>query len=103
LSTLPAILSPIMACACPRFSVVTVLLISGHWLGPRSLRTGSSRSLDLRSRLRACPARSPVTAHRIEFTSGSSRSPLRYGLAVRFQLLSTDGLRRRSFFPLQAG
>ena len=68
-----------------------------------SLATASRRSLGFGSRFRVCLARSPVTPDRIEFTFRGLTAPGYYGLAVRFQLLSTDGLRRRSFFPLQAG
>ncbi len=42
------------------------------------------------------------TAHRIEFTVWLLFEPRCDRLAVRFQLLSTDGFHHRSYFPLQA-
>jgi hypothetical protein len=42
-------------------------------------------------------------SHPTESSSLSGpHGPCRYGLAFRFQLLSTDSFRRRSHFPLQA-
>src|SRR5258708_2615462 len=93
-----------MSCVRPGFSFVTVLFC----FSPGSLAFGPGVStvpkwsLDHGSRIRVYIARSPAASHRIEFTSGSFKSPSHYGLAVRFQLLSTDGFRRRSYFPLQA-
>ena len=65
--------------------------------------TAPLRDLGLGSRFRDYRARSSTLPRRIEFTLRSLPEPRHYGLTVHVQLLSTVGLRRRSYFPLQAG
>ncbi len=86
------------------FSFVSLCLFSTTWLvfSLNCLQLPLLQSLGLDSGLRSYLACSSVTPHRIEFTFWLIFEPFHYGLAVRFQLLSTVGFRRRSYFPLQA-
>ena len=99
----------------PGFSLVSVFgspSVIGFGLGP--FGAVSFRSLGRGSRLRAYPARSPVTSHRIEFTAGphepcvtdwhfaSSCSPRSdYAAAVSFRYGHSDSCPTGTFTPLR--
>ena len=79
-------------------------ILSARTVGPRAAVPWDSlalASLGCGSGLRVYMARSSPSPTESSSRGGSFPEPLCYGLAVRFQLLSTDGLHRRSYFPLQ--
>ena len=55
--------------------------------------------LELRVSRYSCTLTRCTPPNRVHFQA--PQEPLYYGLAVRFQLLPTDGFRRRSYFQLQ--
>ena len=79
-------------------------ILSARTVGPMAAVPWDSlalASLGCGSGLRVHMARSSPSPTESSSRCGSFHEPLCYGLAVRFQLLSTDGLHHRSYFPLQ--
>src|SRR5882762_7949889 len=102
-TTVPAILSPVMGCARPGFSLVTILISS-------SLSAGFGLSLLWRPSLfrawalglKASRVPGTLARHtppnRVHF--GVLTEPPYYGLAYHFQLLSTVGLSPPQFLSI---